>query len=143
MGAWGLACVELTLVRGTAPSGYCEIELAMTFCCPGMCSAVICKSCTAQKKWMHLRRCITIMSLLDHAVILCTNAVLALCTSTCCDCQLGPHIVQAAAVGTSSFTSMCWCSHSFSHASCNHLSFQTAPPPHEPEASQENTTEEV
>ena len=120
-----------------------EIESAMTFCCPGMCSAHISKSCTALKKWMHLSRCIRIVSLLDRAVISCTPAMLSQYTSTCCDGQRGPQMTQAAAIGTSSLPAMCWCSHSLSHTCCSYSSFQTAPHPHEPEASEENTTEGV
>ena len=57
--------------------------IAKTLCLPGMCSALSLKSLAAQKKWIHLKSCMMVQSLLDCAEITWTTAMISHCTNTC------------------------------------------------------------
>ena len=105
-----------------------------------MCSALSLKSFAAQKKWIHLKRCIRVRPLLDRAEITFTTTILSHSTNTCCWCHAGPQMTYTTAMGTNSLAAIFSPAHSLSHCCWSHACCHTAPHPHEPDASEANVT---
>ena len=115
-----------------------EIASATVLLAPGMCSACTEMLYNAQKKCIHLSKCMISESLLVCEAMMLTTAMLSHHTSTWRCCHCAPQMAHAKAIGSSSLAAMpCWSQLPF-HSICIHLSFHTAPQPHDPDASELN-----
>lgn len=99
---------------------------------PGTCTVI---SCLAAKKCMHRSRCITMLSLLDLALMTSTTAMLSECIWTCKDDSCSPHAARERMTGTISFVAMFTDCQDDDHGALNQHESQYAPHPHPPEAS--------
>jgi len=65
-----------------------------------------------------------------------TTLLLSQWNSTLLPDSSGPQIAQLRTIGASCFAIMSICAHSLDHASCIHWDPNTAPQPHDPDASE-------
>ena len=89
----------------------------------------------ATKNHRQQSRCITKVSLDEPILMATTRLKLSHRKLTCCLDSCGPQTMQLKIIGTNSLAMMLEFDHSGGHCHCNHCVLNTAPQPHEPEAS--------